>query len=115
MERPVDLLRLKSRSSPRRGDSANKFDQTLSARRSLPLRRQRGRRMNRLFRQARGISLNRTALSGGLTNELGLNLGRDVNSDRHAGVLLRPMPLPYSAAPSDVNRFVRKELTIGDD
>ena len=38
-----------------------------------------------------------------LAGELGLNLGSDVNGDRH-GRSLQAMPPPYSAAPAGVNR-----------
>ena len=41
--------------------------------------------MSRLFEQARSMSLEPTALGGGLAGEFGLNLRCDFNSDRRAG------------------------------
>jgi len=39
--------------------------------------------MQSLFEQTRGIRLDRAPAGGGLVGEFGLNLGSDVNGDRH--------------------------------
>jgi hypothetical protein len=51
--------------------------------------------MRRLFEQARGIGLDRPSLRSGLPGELRLNLGPDVNGDRHRG-LSPAIPPTYS-------------------
>jgi hypothetical protein len=48
----------------------------------------RDRKMYRFFEQARGMRLDCAAMRGSLTGKLGLNLGSDVNGDRHAAALL---------------------------
>ena len=59
--------------------------------------------MGSLFEQARGICLDRAAVGGGLARELGLNLGCDVNGNRHVPSF-QAMLLPYIAAVLPVNR-----------
>src|SRR5271157_1323189 len=53
----------------------------------------RGWKMGGRFKQARGVVLERTSAGCSLTGELGLNLGIDVNGDRHG----RPHDNPTAA------------------
>src|ERR1022692_1563332 len=41
------------------------------------------RKMRRLYKQARGIGFDRSAISGSLAGELSLNLRRDIEGNRH--------------------------------
>src|SRR5664279_2291182 len=58
--------------------------------------------MDSLFEQTRGICLDRASVGGGLACELGLNLGRDVNGNRHVPSF-QAMLLPYPVAVPPVN------------
>jgi hypothetical protein len=49
----------------------------------LVLRLARDRKVNRLFKQAGSVYLDRAPVGGGLTHERGLNLGGDVNGYGH--------------------------------
>jgi hypothetical protein len=47
-------------------------------------------KMRCAFKQVRGIGFKRAPAGGRLTDKLSLNLGSDVNGDRHIDVLLKP-------------------------
>ena len=61
-------------------------------------------------KQARGIRLDRAPAGGGLAGELGLNLGSDVNGDRHVGPSSQAMPLPCPASPPGVDWIVQHNV-----
>ena len=62
------------------------------------------------FEQGRGDHLNRLALSGSLSGKLGLNLGADINSDRHAVASFEALPHPNPRLTTGVNRSIQRPI-----
>src|SRR5258708_15215550 len=76
--------------------------------------------MDSVFEQTRGIRLDSAAVVGGLTGELGLNLGRDVKRDGHvgpsrAGTLLPCLPdaRPVNPIHMIVHYYAPKPICFG--
>jgi hypothetical protein len=114
--RPKSRSLSKSRSRPLKGDSANNC-----ARLFLPGGRWRlgraasscgacsNRRLTASSSRLAACSSRRATVGGGLTCERGLNLGCDVNGERH-GRSFQSMSPPYPAAPPAVNQIAQHNL-----
>jgi hypothetical protein len=73
----------------------------------------RGPKMGSLFEQTGGIGIDADAMRGSLAGELGLNLGRDINGDRYAGLPVFKKGSFFRAVPTLLHRPCRRQQLTG--